>query len=83
MKHLTVRGVPDNLAKALNEERSRRGKSLNETVIQLLRQGLGVQPEGLRNNGLSRLAGSWSAEEHREFEQNVAVTEQIDPELWR
>ena len=83
MKHLTVRGVPDNLAKALDEERRRRGKSLNETVIQLLRQSLGVKPEAVRKNGLSRLAGSWSPDEHREFEQNVAGTEQIDPELWR
>ncbi len=82
MKHLTIRDIPENLAKALDEERWRRGKSLNQTVIQLLTQSLGVPPTGKRKNGLSRLAGTWTAEEHHQFEADIRSSEQIDPELW-
>jgi hypothetical protein len=79
---MTIRDVPTDLAEALEKEKIRRGKSLNQTVLQLLSQCLGVR-SGPRNNGLARLAGSWTAEEHKEFEEAIALTEQIDEELWR
>ena len=81
MKNLTVRNVPDDLAKALELEKRRREKSLNQTVIELLSQGLGVGRT--RSNGLARLAGSWTEEEYQRFEKAVAGFEQIDEELWR
>ena len=83
MKHLTVRRLPPELGKALEREKRRRGVSLNQTVIDLLEQGLGFGPEGRRENGLRRLAGTWSARELSEFERALAPTEQIDAELWR
>jgi plasmid stability protein len=39
--HLTVRNLPDELAAALESEKRRRGTSLNQTVVDLLRQSLG------------------------------------------
>ncbi|HXH94161.1 MAG TPA: hypothetical protein VNN25_21475 [Thermoanaerobaculia bacterium] len=81
MKNLTIRNVPDDLADALEREKSRRRESLNQTVIELLSQGLGV---GLsRSNGLARLAGTWTAEDQRMFEESIAPFEEIDAELWR
>ena len=58
MKAITLRNVPPDLAAALNREKRRRGQSLNRTVIDLLKQGLGVGEP--RSNGLARLAGGWS-----------------------
>lgn len=81
MKTLTVRDVPPDLAEALEREKRRRGESLNRTVLELLGQGLGVGTT--RSNGLARLAGDWSEEELREFEEAVAPFERIDEELWR
>ena len=81
MRHLTVRNVPPDLAEALARERDRLKLSLNQTVIELLRHGLGVQRK--RSNGLARLAGTWTAEEHEGFEAAIAPFEQIDEELWR
>lgn len=80
MKHLTVRNVPAPVAEALQRERRRRGRSLNQTVIELLRQGLGVGAP--RSNGLGRMAGSWSQAEVEEFERAVKPFEEIDRELW-
>ena len=83
MKHITVRNVPGDVAEALDAERRRRGKSLNETVIDLLSQGLGVGGADRRRNGLRRLAGTWSAREQARFEAAVAPFEKVDEELWR
>lgn len=83
MKHLTIRNVPGDLAAALEAEKRRRLQSLNQTVIELLGQSLGVGEGRRRSNGLARLAGTWTPEEHERFEAAVAATEQIDEELWR
>ncbi len=83
MKHLTVRNLPPDVALALAEERSRHGRSLNQTVIDLLRHALGVQPGQPYDNGLARHAGAWTEEELLAFEEATAVFEQVDEELWR
>jgi hypothetical protein len=82
-RHLTVRDLPPEVAEALEDEKRRRGTSLNRTVIDLLAQGLGVTSAGRRSNGLARLAGTWTAAELARFEEAVAPAEGIDEELWR
>jgi len=82
LSYLTVRNVPPDLARALEREKSTRGVSLNQTVIDLLRQALGLG-EAKRSNGLAELAGDWSEEERRGFEQAIAGFERIDEETWR
>jgi hypothetical protein len=80
-RNLTIRNVPDDLAAALKKEKGCRRVSLNQMVIDLLSLSLGVGMS--RSNGLARLAGTWSAEELRMFEENIAPFEEIDAELWR
>jgi hypothetical protein len=79
-RHLTVRNVPPRLMAAIDSERRRRGKSLNQTVIELLSQAVGVG--GPRRNGLARFAGTWTAGQLREFEKATEAFERVDPELW-
>jgi hypothetical protein len=79
--HLTVRNLPDELAAALEREKRRRGTSLNQTVIDLLKQSLGVT--GARSNGIRQFAGTWTEAEHQEFLSAMAPFEEIDPELWK
>lgn len=81
IKALTIRNLPPGIADALEREKRRRGKSLNQTVIDLLGQGLGTQRA--RSNGLGRLAGSWSEDEFHDFERATAPFEGVDEELWR
>lgn len=83
MQYLTVRNIPPDLATALSEEKHKRRLSLNQTVIELLRRSLGVGPGYQRSNGLRKLAGQWTDEEHRQFEDALRVNEEIDEELWR
>ena len=83
MGYLTVRDVPGDLTKALRKETRRRGKSLNQTVIDLLTQALGLDWESAEKNGLEKLAGSWSQEDLESFERSTAIFETIDEEQWR
>lgn len=82
MKALTVRNVDPGLARELERERKRRNLSLNQTVLLLLHQALGIEPGAVRSNGLRKLAGTWSQKDAAEFDRAVAPFEQIDEELW-
>jgi hypothetical protein len=82
MRHLTIRNLPIELGERLLEEKRVRGRSLNQTVIDLLAQAVGLAG-GRRTNGLAALAGTWTAEEHEAFERAVEETERLDEELWR
>ena len=83
MKALTIRNVDARLASALARETKRRNTSINQTVLDVLRRGLGIDTSAPCTNGLEKLAGTWTAEEFEEFEANVAMFDRIDPELWR
>ena len=83
MKVLTIRGVPKRLADALEREKRRRGRSLNQTVLEVLGERLGVGDKGPRRNGLASLAGTWSCDDFESFRDATASTERIDEELWR
>ena len=80
--HLTIRGLPEEVADRLEAERRRRGESLNQTVIELLRHALGLESGQRYENGLRRFAGTWSEEEFEEFEANTLNFEEVDPDLW-
>lgn len=82
MRHLTIRNIPSEVAEALEKQKDQSRTSLNQTVIDLLGQALGTG-KGAKSNGLAALAGTWTEEDHARFEAAIAVTEQIDEELWR
>lgn len=83
MKTMTIRNVSADLAAALQEEKSRRGLSLNRTVLALMREALGVSDGAERSNGLRRLAGTWTEDEFSEFERAIEPFGEIDEEVWR
>ena len=85
MKHLTVRDLPDDLGRALQAEKGRRGQSLNQTVKDLLRQSLSLGHERSKpySNGLGKLARGWSEDEFAAFEEATAAFERVDEDLWK
>ena len=82
-KHLTIRNVPAAIMRALDRERRRRATSLNQAAIDSLGKALGVTPEGVSQNGLVSLAGTWDEAELRAFERNTQPFEQVDDDLWK
>lgn len=83
VKQLTVRSVDEALAKALEAEARRRRCSVNQTVLEILEQGLGLSGAAGFDNGLGKLAGTWTEDEAKAFEASIAPFEQVDEELWR
>lgn len=81
--YLTVRNVPEDIARELDHERKRHGVSLNQAVVDTLRKGLGLgQPR--RSNGLAALANKWNRREFEAFERGVhEIAETIDEDIWR
>ena len=82
MKTLTIRNVPKRLADALDRERRRNDASLNSTVLDLLGRSLGADGHGPRRNGLAKLAGTWSADDQRQFDAAVTAMDAVDEEMW-
>jgi plasmid stability protein len=81
--YLTVRNLPADVATELERERKRRGDSLNQTVVNALRRGLGLGNDR-KSNGLAALAGKWSNEDFAKFDEVMQqVCEQVDEDLWR
>lgn len=83
MKQITIRGVPQEISRALEKEKKRRGTSLNQTVLDLLGQYFGLNSDSSFDNGLSKLAGTWTKADLNAFEKNTSIFNSIDQEVWK
>lgn len=75
---LTIRGVPENVAKRLKQLSTDRGQSLNATVLEILEQSVDVNQ---RRSHLERYA-TWTDQDLEEFNAVLASQRVIDDELW-
>lgn len=85
MKVITLRNIPPDVARRIEEKRARSGLSLNKTVISILEEGLGLSGSGrssVRNSDFDEFCGIWSEEQADEFDRSLAEQRRIDPELW-
>lgn len=77
----TIRGIPPEIDKALRRRARESGKSLNQTAIDVLREGAGVGSTPRKRRDLSDLVASWKPD--KELEDALADQDRIDEELWR
>jgi predicted transcriptional regulator len=78
-KQLTIRGVPDEVGRRLEELSRERQQSVNRTVIEILEEAFSYDRRRLR---LERYA-TWTADDAESFDQALAAQRVIDDELWR
>ena len=86
MKAITLRNLPPEVAKTIQQRAKQKKTSANKAVISLLEESLGKKPqkkETVRYHDLDHLAGSWTKEEAEEFDKLIAEQRTIDPELWK
>lgn len=76
---MTIRGVPEEVAGKLQRLSRERGLSVNTTVLEILRQAVGMDA---RRERLARYA-TWTAEDLAQVEDAVAAQRAIDDSLWR
>lgn len=86
MKQITVRGVGNDLHQAIRNEAGKRGVSMNQAVLALLSEGLGLangsRPQPIEYHDLDHMMGTWSQEEADEFEEHLKHQRTIDEALW-
>ena len=83
MSQITLRKLPENVERQIRRIARETNTSINKTIINLLKKSLGLKDADNKMRDLSDLAGAWSEEEVREFEENTQVFEKIDEEIWR
>ena len=79
MKSLTIH-MDEALDKKIRRKAASEGKSLNKTVIGVLRQALGEEPANYKEDFLDQ-CGVWNATEKAEFDK--LTRREIDPEDWK
>lgn len=87
MKQLTIRGVSEDLHRKLKSDAELRNQSINRYVLTIIRERVGLSggdalPEA-EFNDLDHLAGTWSEEQYREFQDTLQGQRTIDQELWQ
>jgi len=85
MKTITVRGIDKITESALKKTAQRLGKSINQTIITLLKDALGITKKERTRvyHDLDDLSGTWNAEQLKAFKKATEPFEQIEEELWQ
>ncbi len=84
MKNITIRGIDDPLDQALKALAEREARSVNQLVLDVLRERLGLAKatrHSTRHRDLDDLFGTWSAEEYQGIQGAVEAQRCLDPEL--
>ncbi len=85
MKTMTLRGVDPVLSEQLVKTAQRQGKSINQFILDTIKEQLGLH-KGKRRSGehhdLDHLFGRWTDEEWQQVQSKVDNERRIDPELW-
>lgn len=78
-RQLTIRGVPDDVARRLDRISRDRAESLNRVVVRILTESVGVDARRMR---LARYV-TWTEDDAATFDAALAGQRGIDAELWR
>jgi hypothetical protein len=86
LKSITLRGLDEHLAETLKKEAKGEGKSLNQFILDILKERMGLQ-KGKRftavHHDMDHLFGKWSEKEFRRIQKRISSERKIDEELWR
>ena len=87
MTQLTVRGIDEDLHRALKEASARQEMSMNRYLVRVLNESVGQyqvanSTKEQEYTDLDHLAGTWSEEDADEFDQALASQRVIDEAMW-
>jgi len=86
MKAITIRGIDSSVSERLKQIAETEGKSVNQLVLDLINQGVGLQKKKKftrRYDDLDHLFGKWSHSEFEKIQGFIDGQRKIDPELWQ
>jgi len=86
VKTLTIRGVDEELAAILKQQAKSAQKSVNQFVLETLRQHTGLDKKKhftREYDDLDGLFGKWSAKDFNQIQGKIESERKIDEELWK
>lgn len=86
MKAITLRNLPPDIARTVQQRAKQRKTSVNKAVIELLEESAGGEAKKkapIRYQDLDHLVGTWTKEEADAFDKLIAEQRTIDPGLWK
>ena len=85
MKSMTVRGIDPELAEKLKQAAAMQGKSVNQLVVETIRNAFGTGRKKRfkrTHDDLDHLFGKWSQAEFDRIQAKIEQERVIDDELW-
>ena len=85
MKTITVRGIDSILSEKLKQAAKEEGRSVNQVVIDTIKQRFGIKKEKkytMVYHDLDHIFGRWSSEEFERIQEKIDKERKIDKELW-
>lgn len=86
MKTMTIRGLEPFLIDKMKEIAKQQNKSLNQFVVDMLKQHMGMKKEKKYTavyHDLDYLFGRWSEKEFNQIQGKIDSERKIDKELWK
>ena len=86
MKTITLRNLPPDVARTVQQRAKQKKTSVNKAVIELLEESAGGKEKKkapIRYQDLDHLVGTWTKEEADAFDKIVRSFRTIDPDLWK
>jgi hypothetical protein len=86
LKTITLRGLDEVLAKKLKQEAEQQGKSLNQLILDTLKEWLGLKKLkrfSAVHHDMDHLFGKWSEKEFQRIQDKIDSERRIDKELWQ
>jgi len=86
MKTITVRGLDETMTKNLKQMAGQNGKSVNQFVLDTLKERLGLKKEKkytVVHHDMDHLFGIWSENEFKRIQGKIDLERKIDKELWK
>lgn len=76
----TIRNIPPELDSVLRSEAEKKGKSLDQVIVEALMRAFGLDGSDALRRDIGFLVGSWDGDP--EVERALEAQRQIDSELW-
>ncbi len=85
MKAITIRNIEPEVSLRLKEAAKSQGKSVNQYLIDMIKQNLGLKKEkkySVVYKDLDDLFGSWSDSDYKQIQGAIDQDRKIDKDLW-
>jgi hypothetical protein len=86
VKAITIRGIDISVSSKLKEVANSEKKSVNQLVLDIIRQNVGLEKEKKytkRYDDLDHLFGKWTDAEFEKIQGIIDSQREIDLELWK